>query len=74
MFFGPGAGIHQDGHLTPAIVTVGAGRPTLVRLPHGMVVAEDDAIWIQVDGQTWNRVDPARAAAFMDRVREARPS
>lgn len=29
---------------------------------------------LKVDGQTWNPVDPARAAAFMDRVREARPS
>ena len=57
----------------PVLMNTGARADNIGRfleVADGVIVGSG----LKVDGQTWNPVDPARAAAFMDRVREARSS
>jgi membrane complex biogenesis BtpA family protein len=79
---GPRAGAEPDlsvlreakeavGGQVPVLMNTGARADNVGRfleVADGVIVGSG----LKVDGQTWNPVDPARAGAFMDRVREAR--
>ena len=60
------------GHV-PVLMNTGARADNVagfLEVADGVIVGSS----LKVDGHTWNPVDPARAATFMDRVREARRS
>ena len=81
---GPMAGAEPDlsvlreakeavGGQVPVLMNTGARPDNIGRfleVADGVVVGSS----LKVDGHTWNPVDPARAGAFMDRVRVARRS
>ena len=81
---GPMAGAEPDlsvlrdakdavGGQIPVLMNTGARADNVGRfleVADGVIVGSG----LKVDGQTWNAVDPDRAGAFMDRVREARRS
>ena len=81
---GPMAGAEPDlsvlreakeavGGEVPVLMNTGARADNIGRfldVADGVIVGSG----LKVDGHTWNPVDPARAATFMDRVREARGS
>jgi len=55
----------------PVLANTGVKHDTVaevLRVADGCVVGSA----LKVDGHTWNAVDPARAADFMDRVRRVR--
>jgi hypothetical protein len=59
------------GDAAPVLMNTGARADNISRfleVADGVIVGSG----LKVDGQTWNPVDPTRAAAFMDRVREYR--
>jgi membrane complex biogenesis BtpA family protein len=59
------------GEEVPVLMNTGARVDNVARfleVADGVIVGSG----LKVDGQTWNPVDPARAAAFMDRVRAVR--
>jgi len=56
---------------TPVLANTGVKHATIadvLRVADGCIVGSS----LKVDGNTWNPVDPARAADFMDRARAAR--
>ncbi len=56
---------------TPVLANTGVKKETIgevMKLADGCIVGSS----LKVDGNTWNAVDPARAAAFMDAARKAR--
>lgn len=81
---GPMAGAEPDlsvlreakeavGGQVPVLMNTGARADNVGRfleIADGVIVGSG----LKVDGHTWNPVDPARATAFMGRVREARRS
>ena len=81
---GPMAGAEPDletvreardavGGRVPVLMNTGARADNVARyleVADGVIVGSG----LKVDGQTWNAVDPARVAAFMDAVRTARRS
>jgi uncharacterized protein len=61
------------GDRVPVLLNTGARAENIGRfleVADGVIVGSS----LKVDSHTWNPVDPARAAAFMDRVRAARRS
>ncbi|MGH2358476.1 MAG: BtpA/SgcQ family protein, partial [Candidatus Limnocylindria bacterium] len=79
---GPMAGAEPDlsdlreaneaaGDRAPVFMNTGARAKNIGRfleVAHGVIVGSS----VKVDGHTWNPVDPARVAAFMEQVREVR--
>jgi uncharacterized protein len=79
---GPMAGAEPDlstiikareavGDQVPVLMNTGAREDNIGRfleVADGVIVGSS----LKVDGRTWNPVDPARVAAFMDRVHEVR--
>ena len=56
---------------TPVLANTGVKHATVadvLRVADGCIVGSS----LKIDGNTWNQVDPARAADFMDRARAAR--
>ena len=56
---------------TPVLANTGVKHATVgdvLSVADGCIVGSS----LKVDGDTWNAIDPDRAADFMDRVRKAR--